>query len=219
MNKGFKQLGLLLLLSLSFSVMAEENVEEGVRSIQKEWAEIKYRTVESKKGEKLKALAIKAEKLSQRFPESADPLIWQAISLGTYAGAIGGLESLFESLPAVKKAKVALEKAIELNPQALKGAGLTTLGSFYYQVPGWPIAYGDKDKARKLLEKGLSANPTGVDANYFYGDFLFVEGEYEKAVKVLKKALAAPARPGRALADEGRKEEARQKLKEVEAKL
>jgi Tfp pilus assembly protein PilF len=102
---------------------------------------------------------------------------------------------------------------------ALKGAGLTTLGSFYYQVPGGPIAYGDKDKARELLEKGLLANPTGVDANYFYGDFLFVEGEYKQAAKVLKKALDAPARPGRALADEGRKEEARQKLKEVEAKL
>ncbi len=219
MNKWVKQLGLLVLLSISFSVTAEESVEEGVRSIQKEWAEIKYRAEESGKGEKLKALAEKAEKLSQRFPENAEPLIWQAISLGTYAGAVGGLESLFESLPAVKKAKVALDKAVKLNPQALNGAGLTTLGSFYYQVPGWPIAYGDKDKARELLEKGLAANPTGVDANYFYGDFLFVEGEYEKAVKVLKKALAAPARPGRALADEGRKEEARQKLKEVEAKL
>ncbi len=219
MNKLVKRVGLLLLLGLPFSALAGEDLGAGIKAIQKEWAQIKYRAPKSEKAEKLKMLAGKAENLASRFPKSAEPLIWQAISLGTYAGAVGGLDSLFESLPAVKKAKVALEKAVELNPEALNGAGVSTLGSFYYQVPGWPIAYGDKDKAREFLEKGLSLNPNGVDSNYFYGDFLFEQGEYKKAAEVLKKALDAPARQGRALADEGRKEEVSEKLKEVKAKL
>ncbi len=219
MKKLIMRLCFVLFFGVSTSALAIDGLDGGIRSIQKEWAEIKYRAPDSEKAEKLKVLVKKAKTLSARFPKNAEPLIWEAISLGTYAGAVGGLESLFESLPAIKEAKVALEKAMKIDPKALKGAAVTSMGSFYYQVPGWPIAYGDKEKARELLKKGLSLNPTGIDANYFYGDFLFEQGEYKKAADVLNKALHAPARSGRALADEGRKEEASQKLKAVMVEL
>ncbi len=219
MREVAKILIAMVMLSLSSVSLANEALDAAITSIQTEWAEIKYRAPEEERADKLKALAEKAEKLAEQYPNKAEPLIWRAISLGTYAGAVGGLSSLFESLPAVKKAKVALEKAMEINPEALDGAGVTTLGGFYYQVPGWPIAYGDKDKARELLERGLVLNPNGVDANYFYGDFLVEEGEYKKAKEILEKALNAPPRPGRKLADEGRKEEARQALQKAEKHL
>jgi hypothetical protein len=34
-------------------------------------------------------------------------------------------------------------------------------------VPGWPIAYGDTNKADALLKKALVINPNTIDANYF----------------------------------------------------
>ena len=219
MNQFIKSLALLLLLSFSLQTIAADDLAAGIRSIQKEWAEIHYRTPKDKKVDKLVVLVKQTKELGNRYPTSAEPLIWQAISLGTYAGAMGGIKTLFESLPAVKDAKVALEKAIQLDPQALNGAGPTTMGSFYYQVPGWPLAYGNKDKARALLKQGLAISPDDVDANYFYGDFLLEQKEYKKAAEAMKKALGAPARPGRALADEGRKKQARQKLNEIKTKL
>jgi len=74
-------------------------------------------------------------------------------------------------------------------------------------VPGWPIGFGSDDKARELLEKALALNPDGIDSNYFYGDFLYRQGDRDGARRVLQKALKAPPRPGRALADEGRRKE------------
>lgn len=97
------------------------------------------------------------------------------------------------------------------------GSAYTSLGSLYYQVPGWPLGFGNDDKAREMLRKGLAVNPDGIDANYFYGHFLLEQGEYADAVPVLEKALAAPARPGRELADQGRRSEIEQALAEARA--
>ena len=37
----------------------------------------------------------------------------------------------------------ALEQALAIDATALEGSAFTTLGSLYYQVPGWPIGFGD----------------------------------------------------------------------------
>jgi Tfp pilus assembly protein PilF len=107
----------------------------------------------------------------------------------------------------VKAARRSLEKAIAIDPMALDGGAYTSLGALYYQVPGWPVAFGDDRKARELLEQALKINPNGIDSNYFYGDFLAREKEYAAARAALEKALRAPDRPARALADAGRRDE------------
>ena len=71
----------------------------------------------------------------------------------------------------MKDAKQHFEQAIQIDSQGSNGAAYTSLGSLYYQVPSWPIAYGDNDKAKNMLLKGLEINPDGIDANYFYGEF------------------------------------------------
>jgi tetratricopeptide (TPR) repeat protein len=88
----------------------------------------------------------------------------------------------------------------------------------YYQVPGWPIGFGDDKKALENLKRGLAINPDGIDPNYFYGDYLFRKGDYDGAERALRKALQAPARPGRKLADEGRRGEIAQLLDQIAAK-
>ncbi|MDF3024274.1 MAG: hypothetical protein K0R10_1635, partial [Alphaproteobacteria bacterium] len=113
-------------------------------------------------------------------------------------------------------AKKLLEAALAQNPKALDGSAYTTLGSLYYQVPGWPIGFGDEDKAEKFLKQALVLNPDGIDPNYFYGDFLLKQKKYDEAVTVLNKALAAPDRPGRAAADAGRRKEIKAALAKAE---
>jgi hypothetical protein len=68
------------------------------------------------------------------------------------------------------------------------------------------------------LKKGLSINPDGIDPNYFYADFLFRSGDYSGAEKSLRKALQAPARNGRKVADDGRRKEINQLLEKVAEK-
>jgi Flp pilus assembly protein TadD len=85
-------------------------------------------------------------------------------------------------------------------------------------VPSWPISFGDNQKAKEYLTKGLELNPDGIDSNYFYGDYHYNAGDKSKAEKVLRKALQATPREGRAVADEGRKKEINDLLKKITEK-
>ncbi|MCF5879317.1 tetratricopeptide repeat protein, partial [Aeromonas veronii] len=116
------------------------------------------------------------------------------------------------ALGLVKEAKAKLELALKQDPKVLDGSAYTSLGSLYYQVPGWPVGFGDDEKAEQLLKQALAINPDGIDPNFFYGDFLLDQGRKAEAKTYLDKALAAPARPGREVADEGRRMEIRDRL-------
>ena len=123
------------------------------------------------------------------------------------------------ALGLVKRARADFEAAIKLYASALYGAAYTSLGALYYQVPGWPLGFGDDAAARTMLRKGLAIDPDGIDANYFYADFLRDQKDWAGARTAFQKALAAPARPGREVADAGRRQEAQAKLKDVTAPL
>ena len=105
---------------------------------------------------------------------------------------------------------------IKKDPEVLDGSAFTSLGSLYYKVPGWPIGFGDDDKAEEMLKKALAINPTGIDPNYFYGDFLAQDGRQSEAIVYLKKAQQAAPRSQRPLADKGRQQEIANKLKELQ---
>lgn len=185
-----------------FAVIGYADEAVDIQKLQTRWAEIKYQTPEAEQEKAFVALVTEAEQL--RAANTRAPyLIWEAIIRSTYAGAKGGLGALDE----VKQAKKLLEQAIKLDPTAMNGSAYTSLGSLYYQVPGWPVGFGDDKKAKELLLKGLSYNPDGIDSNYFYGDYLLDQKDYQKAVIAFEKALKAAPRPGRESADAGRKGE------------
>ena len=79
-------------------------------------------------------------------------------------------------------------------------------------MPGSPIGFGDKDKARRLLKEALALDPDGLDNNYFYGDFLLDQGDKAGARSYLLKALKAPHDPARPVWDAGRRREVRSLL-------
>jgi tetratricopeptide (TPR) repeat protein len=194
---------LTALAAMLFSITAFAGLEEDISALQREWAEIKYQRPAAAQEKAFAALTKTADEMRARYAGRAEPQIWYGIIAASYAGARGGLGAL--SL--AKDAKKALEQALEIDAKALDGSAYTSLGSLYYQVPGWPIGFGNDDKARELLQKAIALNPDGIDSNYFLGDFLYRNGDYEGARRALGKALKAPARPGRALADEGRRKE------------
>lgn len=204
---------ILLVASLLVQPVWANNLETDLAAIQQRWAEIQYQVAEDDKEKAFEALAGQAEKLTASFPDRAEALIWRAIVLSTWAGEKGGLGAL----GLVKEARQHLGKAIEIDDRALDGSAYTSLGSLYYQVPGWPIGFGDDDKARRYLQKALTINPHGIDPNFFFADYLIEQGEEERAVEYLERALSAPDRPGRKIADEGRRQEIRDRMQKFEA--
>jgi tetratricopeptide (TPR) repeat protein len=201
---------LLFFTTLTYAEMGDE-----ISKIQHAWALANYQTPESGQEQAFESLVAEARKLAEANPDSAEPKVWLAIVLSTDAGVTGGLGALGK----VKEARRQLEAAEKINPDVLNGSIYTSLGSLYYQVPGWPIGFGDDEKAEQYLKKALAMNPNGIDPNYFYGDFMLEEGDYQQAVKYLEKAAAAPPRPGRTIADKGRQAEIQAKLQQARKKI
>lgn len=177
--------------------------DELIAPIQTRWAEIKYQGPEKDQAEQYHALALEAHALLERNPDSAEVLIWEGIVLSSEAGAKGGLGAL--SL--AKQAREKLEKALELNDLALNGSAYTSLATLYAKVPGWPIGFGDEERAENYFKRSLAINPAGIDPNFFYAEYLIEHERVNDARVHLDKALIAPPRPGRELADEGRRAE------------
>lgn len=190
-------------------------VDEDVFELKKTWEQLKYKTPLSEQEKGFELLLNQSEKVTAKYPGKAEPLVWQGIIEGTFAGVRNGIRGQLAALSLVKDAKQHFEQAIQIDSQGCSGAAYTSLGSLYYQVPPWPIAYGDNDKAKNMLLKGLEINPDGIDANYFYGEFLFKTGEINKATEFLKKGLLAEPRESREIADEGRKKEINDLLKKI----
>jgi tetratricopeptide (TPR) repeat protein len=200
-------------LSISISVSAA-GTEDAVKDLQHEWEVIKYQTPDKLQEKKFETLAARARKVSEANPGRAEPLVWEGIILSSWAGTKGGLGAL----GLVKQARARYEEAIRIQPDVLDGSAYNSLGVLYYKVPGWPVGFGDDKKAQELLQKALSVNPDGIDPNYFYGEYLFEQGKAKEATAYLERALRAPARPGRDIADAGRQEEARKLLEEARRK-
>ena len=203
MNPKMKTILALACVALAASPLARAGVADDVRTLQREWETIKYRKAEAEQEKAYQALMQTASAVRTKYADRAEPEIWYGIIVASYAGAKGG----FGALSLAKDARSALEHALQLNPKALSGSAYTSLGSLYYQVPRWPIGFGDDDKARALLGQALALNPDGIDPNYFLGDYLYRQRDFAGARAALERALKAPARPDRPLADEGRRRE------------
>jgi tetratricopeptide (TPR) repeat protein len=201
-----------LLIAASMWLLVALPARSDVNELQQSWSSILYGSQTGNREEALEMLADRARHEAAEHPSDAELLIWKGIILGSYANEKGG----FGALSLAKEARASLERAIQLDERALMGSAHTSLGSLYYKVPGWPIGFGSDKQARKHLEHALSINPTGIDPNFFMGEFLLESGDFSGAGRYLRAALEAPDRPGRELADQGRRGEIRTLLARVE---
>jgi tetratricopeptide (TPR) repeat protein len=207
------RLGLLALaLGLALPLLGHAApVDDAVAELQRDWEVIRYQTPAAERVKRFEALAEKAHQASVTHAGRSEPLVWEGIIVSSLAGEKGGLGAL----GLVKQAKALYEQAIAIDGQVLDGSAYGSLGVLYYKVPGWPIAFGSKAKAEDMLKKALALNPAGIDPNFFYGEFLIENERTAEGISHLERALQAPARPGRPLADAGRREEIRALLAKV----
>lgn len=206
----------LFLGLLSQSVWALDNADQQrLSGIQQRWAQIQYELPADQRTAAFEQLAGQASAFTQERPALAEAWIWSGIVTSSWAGAQGGLGALGK----VKDAKAELEHALALDPNALQGSAYTSLAALYDRVPGWPIGFGDADKAEPLLKQALQLNPNGIDSLYFWGDHLYRQKRYAEAREALLKALQAAPRPGRETADSGRRKDIEALLVDVNKQL
>jgi tetratricopeptide (TPR) repeat protein len=195
---------LAITLAASISTAAFAGMTEDVKSVNDGWAHISYEIKGSSTQTKaLDNLAKQAATLVARYPGKAEPLVWQGIVVSEQANRA----NIFHKLGLATRARDLLAKAYSIDPRAAKGGAAMSLGVLYYKVPGSPLGFGDDAKAKKLLKEALAIDPDGLDANYFYGDYLLDQGDKAGARSYFQKALRAPHDPSRPAWDAGRRRE------------
>ena len=199
-------------LLLASNIIHANDTSPEIGRIESQWATIYYAQSNSQQEKQYPALLKEIRGLLEQYPESAELMIWQAITLSTNAA----FENPFIALDSINNAKEILEHAIQKKPDALDGAAYVALGTLYYMTPGWPISFGDQNKAEKLLLTALEINPHGIDPNYFYGDYLLSKNEIDRASSYFKLALKSPVRQDQAYADQQLKNEALHALKNTQ---
>lgn len=187
------------------SVAHADACDDRTRSLQQSWDHVNFEVAQTVRAAEMARLNAQADAVVAQCPNRAEPLVWSAIITASEAGLRGGLGAL----GLVREARTQLEQAERINPRALNGSIYVSLGSLYAQVPGAPIGFGNRRRAREYLQRGLAMAPNDIDANFFMGDLLVRERDWTGAARYLQKAIDAPARPGRVAADRGRKAEAR----------
>ena len=202
----------LCLLALAPSAFANDaSLMSAIDALSHGWAKVNYQTPKKARAAAFQPLISQANSLLQTYPDAPEAMVMDALILASTAAVEGGVGALIKA----NEAHELLLRAEKINPRTLDGAVYTCLGSLYAKVPGWPISFGDQDKARKYLKKALKIDPKSIDANYFYADFLADKGEYAQALTHLQLALQAPLRAGREDADTGRRDEAEKLLDKI----
>lgn len=203
----FLSLSLCLFTWHALAAPAEEIVK-----LRTDWAKAKYETPHNQQLAALERVISEADALNSKYPNDPEVMVWYATALSSFAQLKGGVGVL----PRVKKARGLLEEALTKQPRVENGFGFGVIGAMYARVPGWPVAFGDKKKARKFLETYLKIDPKGSDSNYYYGDFLVDIGEYDAGRKHLEIAKNAPIRKGYEIQDKGRKSEIEASLAKIQ---
>jgi tetratricopeptide (TPR) repeat protein len=204
-----------MLVMIPFLVLPSfADLPSDVYALQQRWAEVSYQLQGDAQVQAYQELISHADEVTSANPESAPAWIWSGIIKSSFAGVKGGLGAL----GIAKAAKADLERAMTLEADAMNGSAYTSLGVLYMNVPGWPVGFGDKDKARELLLHAVRLAPEDIDANYFMAEYYLKQKDYVLARRYLDAAKIAPARAGRDVADLGRHGEIDQMLSQLAGK-
>ncbi len=160
----------------------------------------------------LRLLAAETQVLASQHPGAASVRVWLGVLLAGEADDADWLAAL----RLADQARQALISAESQCPDHPTAALLeTALGVLFAEAPPRPLSFGDAAQAEAHFRRGLAADPTGIEQNYYYADFLADRRRFPEAEDALRKALAAPARPGRDLGDRGVRQAAATLLAEI----
>ena len=209
----------LLLVALSVCAQASEDtsLKSELLRLAQDWEHVKLQVIDRGDQErKMAVLALRAGKIAEQYENIPDPIVWVGIITSEEASLANENGSPLKAFELAKRARDILEMVEKTDPMTMDAAAPTTLGLLYDRVPGFPMGFGDKAKARLYLQEAVRYAPDGLDANFFYGDFLYKHGEQCEAVEVLERALTLPELSNRPLWDKSLRAAIRRILSEMQ---
>jgi len=210
---------MLLLVALSVCAKAGEDpsLKSELLRLSHDWEHVKLQVSDRDDQEKqMASLAQRAGQIAKQYENIPDPIVWVGIITSEQASIANDNGSPIKALQFAKRARNILEEVEKTNPETMDAGAPTILGVLYDRVPGFPIGFGDKARARHYLEEAIRSAPNGLDANFFYGDFLYKHGEQSEAAKVLERALTLPELSSRPIWDRSLRAAIRQTLSEIQ---
>jgi hypothetical protein len=116
---------LLTIVLLLFSLqLAASDYTDAVTEIERSWAKTYYSADKGQQHYQYSQLLHRITQMNSAYPDHAELLIWQAITLATRAEQ----ESSFNALSSIHHAKDLLIKAISINPQSHGRIGFCNTG-------------------------------------------------------------------------------------------
>jgi len=202
-----------VVLGASLGSLAHAQMASDVDRIAAQWAELKYQAEKDpNRLDRTLALERETAALLAATPGSADLMYWRSNVLCFAAELVRSSKSL----AMVREGRDLLLAAAQLQPQS--SSIKASLGSIYYEVPGWPISFGNNAKAEQYLKEAVALDPDGMDSNFFMGDFLLQRGKGRDAIAHLEKAAAAAQRLPSSVLVDGRRHEIEEALEKARKK-
>ncbi len=205
---------IIFVLGFSQKISAAHTFQD-LEHIGQRWDEITYHWPKKQRMAGLTELLSDIQNLKQSNPEKPELLVWEAIVLVSRASLNPGLGILGE----LKYTRNLLLHAIELDPEIMDGAAYLALGCLYYKVPGWPLSFGNSEKAAHYFHKALALNPKGIESNYYYADYLRKIGKAQQSFRYYQKVADLPLDPAQPYLSQRLKEKARHKLTKLVAQV
>ncbi|MFC3023877.1 tetratricopeptide repeat protein [Vibrio zhugei] len=195
---------MITLLGLWSNLSLATPLNTPLSQLQHQWAVCEYQIKgEDSKQSCFQDLVDEEQQHLTLHPNNPDLNIAFAINLASLAN----VSSTSDALSLIKQAKTRLEALKNTTSGQRHTAVLVTLGALYYRAPGWPISFGDDDKAGVLLAEAIKLSPDDITAHYFYGDFLAEQGQTQQAINVLKQGLQIETHHVQPLVVQGRKQD------------
>lgn len=131
-----------------------------------------------------------AERAVETHPGGVDGRYWHALTLGR----LGETQGVLRSLSVVSEMRRELETVLELAPDHA-GAHFA-LGMLYYRLPGWPLSFGDNNRALEYMTAAVELAPDNTTYRLGLAELLLDMRRRDEAIALLEAILEMPLTPG-----------------------
>ncbi|MBL0010427.1 MAG: hypothetical protein IPP22_04195 [Nitrosomonas sp.] len=115
-------------------------------------------------------------------------LFWKAVAMGKMAEDSGMVNALRMLRPMEKM----LLKVVALDEKYENAGAHRALGRMYHKLPGFPVSFGNNQKALTHLKQAHELFPRDIMTRAFYAEVLYDEGRQAEARRHADFVLATP---------------------------
>jgi tetratricopeptide (TPR) repeat protein len=130
-----------------------------------------------------------AQVLYKRESQNTSAIYFAGLNMLLYSQSKGVLDTLF----ALREVKKYFDAAYQKEPDFLHSSPPIGLGALYLFAPGFPIAFGDIDKAEQYLLEAVRQSPKNTTALVLLGAVYAKKGDRTVSLAAFRKVQKVPA--------------------------